>query len=128
MRLDVTDVLRDPAFKDVIDVIRNTSVVDDHGFNVVTPKTYRNVSAVVTQAGGDVLRRQIAGERIEGNISVYTMFRLTDGRDFANNDLTADIVIYDGNKYTVTSVKDYSRWGQGFVAATCELLPLQPTN
>ncbi len=127
MRLDVTSVLANPAFADVIDVIRNVSVVDDHGYNTITPRTIKDVSAVVTQAGGDILRRQVAGEHIEGNISVYTRFHLTDGRD-ATRDLTADIVVYAGNKYTVANVKDYSRWGGGWVNATCELLPLEPAH
>ncbi len=128
MRLDVTPVLRSAAFADTIDVIRNTATVDDHGRNVITPKTIEGVSAVVTRAGGNILRREIAGEHIEGSISVYTHFRLTDGRDATHRDLSADIVVYDGNQYTVTVVKDYSRWGEGYVNATCELLPLEPAN
>lgn len=125
MRLDVTSVLSDPAFQDQVTVIRNKSTPDTNGRVQLTPTTYTGVNAVVTQKNGNILRREAAGERIQGTIAVYTQFQLTDGRD-QTSDLTADIVVYAGDQYTVTLVNDYSRWGKGWVSAVCEMIPVQP--
>lgn len=131
MRLDVTEVLFDPEFMDTIDVVRNTESVDEHGLTILTPQTIRRVKAVITQHNGDILRREMAGQHVEGSISVYTTFELTDGRDIGHKELGADLVVYPsgtGDRYTVTKINNYMRYGRGFVSATCELLPLEPAS
>lgn len=49
------------------------------------------------------------------------MFRLTAGSD---GDSIADIATWQGRDYTAANVNDYSHFGRGFVAASCDLLPL----
>ena len=49
------------------------------------------------------------------------MFRLTDGK---GADSIADVVTWQGRDYTVANVNDYSHFGSGFVAVSCDLLPL----
>lgn len=127
-RLDVTRVLKAPQFKDVIDVIRNAESVDENGMIQIANITYPNISAVVTQSSGDIGRREQAGQRVEGTIMVYTMFHLSEGKDLGGVTMVADIVVYDGVQYTVKQVNDYSRWGKGFVAALCSLIPLNPVG
>lgn len=94
----------------------------------ITPVTFADISAVVTQSSGDIARRETAGQRTEGTIQVYTEFQLSEGKDLGGDTLTADIVVYDGNQYTVYQVNDYSRWGRGFVSAMCSLIPLNPVG
>jgi hypothetical protein len=36
----------------------------------------------------------------------------------------ADLVVWKGARYTVVNVDDYSHFGAGFVAATCDLIPV----
>lgn len=131
MRLDVIDVLYDPEFQDTIDVIRNQEVIDNSGVVTFVPNTIRNVKAVVTQQNGDLMRREMAGQFITGTIVVYTTFELSAGRDIASRELGADVVRYpsgsEGDQYTVTKLKDYSRYGRGFYIAVCETLNLEPT-
>jgi len=118
--LDVTDVLLDPDFMDTGLVCnRMTQTVDGHGRaqNAVTSTTF---AAVVTSDSGDVLTRGSDGSRITGSITLHTPFRLRDGGDGAD----ADEVVWDGRTYTVAKANDYSHFGRGFVAATCDLKPL----
>lgn len=117
--LDVTEVLFDPDFADAIVCERTTQTVGVDGFAVNSPQ-YVPIVGVVTNDMGSVLERIAAGERIYGNIIVHTAFRLRDGDSGA----TADIVQWNGRRYTVARVSDNSHFGRGFTAASCDLIPL----
>ncbi|WP_407733283.1 hypothetical protein [Pseudomonas citronellolis] len=120
-QLDVTEVLLDPDFMDTGLVCkRSTQTVGDNGRadNAVTSIPF---AGVVTSDKGDILERLAGGERKKGSITIHTMFRLTAG---SGEDSIADIVTWQGRDYTVASVNDYNHFGRGFVAASCDLLPL----
>lgn len=121
-QLDVTDVLTDPDFFDQLICIRNLEEVNAQGQSVITQPVGGPITfyGVVTSEQGDILERLAGAERIVGTILVITKFRLTDGR----LNQTADIVQWAGTQYTVKQVNDYSRYGQGFMEATCEIIPL----
>ena len=119
--LDVTEVLIDPDFMDMGLVCkRSNQSIGDNGraTNAVTSTPF---GGVVTSDKGDILERIAGGERKKGSITIHTMFRLTAG---AGEDITADVVTWQGRDYTVANVNDYSHFGRGFVAASCDLLPL----
>lgn len=119
-QLDVTDILADPDFMDTgLECERLTQTITGDGLAVNTP-TILPFSAVVTSDKGDMLVRLATGERAEGSITVHTRFTLND----SSAGQTADIVRWRGRRYTVTLVNDYSHFGRGFVAATCDLIPL----
>ena len=117
--LDVTDVVTDPDFNCPMVVYRNAQQVGQDGIARLTPTGVR-FFGVVTNDKGDVLDRFPGGERTEGSITVHTRTRLIEGK----TGFTADIVEFQGRKYTVAAVNDYSQWGRGFIAARCDLLPL----
>ncbi|WP_354676756.1 hypothetical protein [Cupriavidus plantarum] len=118
--LDVTDILLDPDFMDTGLLCRRmTQTISDRGRATNTPAD-TPFAAVVTSDSGDVLTRGSDGSRITGSITLHTPFRLRDGGDGAD----ADEVIWQGRTYTVAAVNDYSHFGRGFVAATCDLKPL----
>lgn len=119
--LDVTDVLLDPDFMDRGLVCKRTiQVVGDNGrpTDTVTVTTF---SAVVTSDKGDIMERLAGGERKKGSIIVHTIFQLQAGD---GPDQIADVITWKGKDYTVSNVNDYKHFGRGFVAATCDLLPL----
>ena len=119
--LDVTEVLLDPDFMDMGLVCkRSTQTVGDNGraTNVQSSTTF---GGVVTSDNGDILERIAGGERKKGSITIHTLFRLTAGD---GEDIIADVVTWQGRDYTVANVNDYSHFGRGFVAASCDLLPL----
>lgn len=118
--LDVSDILLDPDFVDTsLACTRNAQAVGDDGLAVDTP-TVIPFSGVVTNNTGDLLVRMTEGSRIQGSITIHTRFRLQaggPGRD-------ADIVTWQGRRYTVSSVGDWSTYGAGFILANCDLIPL----
>lgn len=119
--LDVSSVLLDPLFVDSLLCTRNQQTVGENGVATIqtTPLPF---VGIVTPASGFSLERKADGEHASGSITVITRFRLqvtATGND-------ADIVTWNDNNYTVVNIADYSRFGRGFVQATCELLPLIP--
>lgn len=121
-KLDVSSVLKNPMFKEARGAlvrVRNTQTVGDDGRAVNKPcKT--PFDGVVTSDTGDVLTRLAEGSYVKGSIVVHTSCDLIDGTDGKD----ADIVIWNGRQFTVSSVNDYSTYGRGFVAASCEPLKL----
>lgn len=119
--LDVSDVLADPLFADTLTLYRTTETVGSNGRTSVTQAT-STFSAVVTSANGKELERLPEADRVKGGIIVHTVTRLVNG----GGNLAPDEILYLGDRYTVVSLNDYSRYGVGFVAALCVLKPQNP--
>lgn len=118
--LDVSEVLTDIDFwEGGLICLRQPQTVglDGMAVNRQIPIPF---GGIVTQVAGSDLRRGPDGEVITGSILIVTRFRLLDGKSGA----TADIVVRETRQYTVANVLNYSRYGRGFVEATCDLLPL----
>lgn len=120
--INVTPVLASPYFNQgkIFTCIRSKQVQGVDGRPIVT-QTRTPFAGVVTNDDSDVLHRTPEGARITGDIMVHTTFILSDGSDGQS----ADTVLWRGNRYTVTKIRDWSTYGPGFVAATLELFPLQ---
>lgn len=118
--LDVSDVLLDPDFCDNSLVCeRNAISTDNTGRGVIKSETVP-FSGVVTSDKGELLQRGAVGEHATDSMLVITRFRLRD----AGMAATADVVQWDGRRWTVTKVNSYSKYGIGFVEANCEMIPL----
>jgi hypothetical protein len=118
--LDVSDVLLDPDFFDSLVCTRNVQTIGDDGMATNT-STDTPFIGVVTSDSGDILTRMETGSRVKGSILVCTKFRLVESAP----GIDADIVTWDGSRYTVTTVNNYSRYCAGFVEAYCDLIPVQ---
>jgi hypothetical protein len=119
--LDVSDVLDDPDFADdSLICLRNSQTMGSDGRVVSTPPVLIPFSGVVTAMGGQELLRKPDGEYNRATISVITRFTLYTGKPA----LSADVIQWGGNTYTVVQIDDYSRYGSGFVQATAELREL----
>jgi galactose-6-phosphate isomerase len=119
-QLDVSELMTDIDFVETrLTCLRMAQRVGANGLAVNTPIPIP-FFGVVTMIRGNVLNRNAVGEIITGSILICTRFRLLDGK----SGFTADVVLRETRQYTVTEVLPYSRFGRGFVEATCELLPL----
>lgn len=120
--LDVVDVILDPDFIDTVGLsyTRAAQTVGDDGMAVNSDVTLP-LAGVVTNHNGDILRRRSVGEHVEGSIIVHTLTRLTAG---SAPDVPADVVTWQGARYTVAVLDNWSHFGHGFVAAQCDLIPL----
>lgn len=122
--LDVDDILDDSDFCDPTLVChRQVQTVDAHNYPVNTPMDIP-FSGTVTVDRALEAKRMASGENIDGAILIVTSFRLTQGQvaEGINPELDADVVTYCGRDYRVTFVDSYTRYGDGFVQAHCELM------
>jgi hypothetical protein len=120
--LDVTDVLDSPEFVDVFTVIRRSQIITDEGLAQDTPQTFANVGGVVVPNNDVSLNFLPEAEHLQGSISIYTRFRLSDGK----SGIDADLVNWSGREYIVVTTGDYSRFGQGFIRAVAALNVVNP--
>ncbi|HET6804880.1 MAG TPA: hypothetical protein VFH59_05485 [Frateuria sp.] len=118
--LDVSEVLLDPDFADSLVCTRQSQTVGNDGMAVNTT-TDTDFVGVVTAASGNNLVRTPEGAYTKGDICIITTYRL---RASATGDGMADVVTWNGTRYTVTQVNDYSRYGSGFVWAVADIIPL----
>lgn len=119
-QLDVSELMTDIDFwEGNLQCLRQSQTVGANGLAVNVPVSLP-FGGVVTQVAGSDLNRDAAGELITGSILICTSFRLLDGK----SGFTADVVVRETRRYTVANILSYSRYGRGFVEATCDLLPL----
>lgn len=124
--MDFTDVITDPDFNDELMLTRSPELISMDGIANVNPDT-NTFWGIITSKGTKQLVRTPEGEFIKGSITVHTTVRLIAGE----GNTTADIVtwLYRGRntRWTVVNVGDYSQFGEGFVWAECDLIPLRST-
>lgn len=119
--LDVSDILLDPDFSDkTLVCVRSRQAVGEDGIAVNT-KSNIKFSGVVTSNNGDILERISTGERVKGSITIHSRFQLSDG---GGTNMAADVVLWRGRSYTVSSVNDYAHFGRGFIVANCDLIEI----
>jgi len=118
--IDVSAALTDPDMLDRLTCTRTAQVLSGTGVVVTTQQQFLNFYGVVTSDRGFLLKREAAGSRVEGTITVVTKFRL----QAQSPGFTADIVTWDGRQYTVVHTDPYNRYGTGFIQATCDLIPV----
>jgi hypothetical protein len=117
--LDVSEVLTDPDFADSLVCSRLAQVVGADGVAANT-STDTPFYGVVTAASGNNLVRTPDGSYTKGDILVVTQFVLRTGATIG----AADEITWNGKRYTITQVNDYSRYGTGFVWAVADIIPL----
>lgn len=111
--LDVTEVLFDPDFADMFDVLRQSEVVDDSGRAQIGKTRFPNVIGVVTPTAPDTLQRRDDGQMMPRAVSVVTQFRLRG----PSPGFQPDQIVYDNVTFTVTEIVSLTRFGEGFVEA-----------
>lgn len=112
--LDVSDLLLDPDFCEQLSVQRR-QITMVKGRSTTTPVTISPAPyGVVFSITGGLIR---AGDQqnMPATIVVHTPFRLRG----ASPGYEPDLVIWNGDNYAVTAIDNFSKYGAGFVAATC---------
>lgn len=117
--LDVSEALTCPELADRICVWRRPEVVTDKGrTSTAGEEPIRNVVAVVCMAGPDDLERLPEEERMGRVISVVTRFRLRGpAKDLRNQAYQPDVLDWNGDRYVVSWIDPYNRYGSGFIQA-----------
>jgi hypothetical protein len=117
--IDMTDLLSDPDFSDEVLVRRRTETVSEGGVSVVVDEelTMRGIVTV----DGEPIVQDADYMHTQAVIEVHVPERLLD----ATTGHQPDIVVYGGQNFQVRKVSDFSRFGQGFCSAACEMVDLE---
>ena len=115
--IDVSDLLRDPDFTNVVTLIRRSVTVNGHGENVMTESACY-ITAVVQGDNTETLDKLPEGARLSDVITVYYRGTLTAERPGGY----ADIIVWQGKRFQVKEVtEDFLNYGAGFTKALCVL-------
>lgn len=115
--LDVSEVLEDPMFLEMLTVKRRAITIGSNGRETVTETVFNPYGVVNAGSPGDLIRTD-AYEAARNVISVHVKaFRLID----PENGRRPDTVVWQGDEYVVKKSYNYSQYGAGFIAADCEL-------
>jgi hypothetical protein len=122
--IDVSEVLNDPDFQDAFQIIREAETIDQHGRAVDTAGGAKTYYGVIQPASGDTLQLMPDLARTAGTIEVWTQEILQ-----GETDTTApDVIIWQGNTYTVSHTDPWFNWGTGWVHAVCVRRNMTGTN
>lgn len=121
--LDLSDVILDPDFADLVTVRRVAESVNGYGEAVATPTTFTNVAMViVNQSPAEIIRKE-DGTTTPRKASIVTTFRLVA----QSPGYQGDQIDVDGATLTVTEVLPFSRFGAGFCEAIGTYLGSSPS-
>lgn len=119
--IDVTDILFDPDIAgDTFSVIRRMETISDQGRKTISNAQIDGVIGAIFPTGDNSLVRKDDFENAVSTITVVTTFRLRGpSKDESGNKFDADVVLWNGINYIVSSLKPFTQYGPGFVEAEC---------
>lgn len=120
--LDMSDVILDPDFMDLVTVRRMAETVNGFGEAVMTPTTFPNVPMVIVNQSPAEIVRKDDGTSTPRKASIVTTFRLVAQAP----GYQGDQIDVDGSTLTVTEVLPFSRFGSGFCEAIGTYLGSSP--
>jgi len=123
--IDVSYVLRDQMIAgERFQVVRRQETVNSLGISTVKEITLPALGSI-TPTGDNSLVRAEGYQQQAKTIRVITNFRLrgaTIGQNGAN--YQPDIVLWNGSRFVVRTVDDYSQYGAGMIVAECSSIEL----
>ena len=116
--IDMSEILDDQDFTQIVTRIQRTEIVNDYGESVLFNETSQ-IRASITSPNAQELLRFPDATAYKDAITVITKVNL-NGDSFGAQ---PDIIQYHGNNYIVEITNDYNDFG--FNVAFCKLLDLQ---
>lgn len=100
-------------------VLRRRETVDNYGVSQVSV-TYHDAIGFITPSGNNDLARDENYQTQGNTITVITQFLLRGPSKYASAlRYQPDIVRFSGNDYVITTLSDYTNFGNGMVLAEC---------
>lgn len=116
-KIDVSEILCDPDFLDVVQLIKRASTVNQYGEHVLSETTC-NIKACVQSIGSEDLEKMPEGARLHDMIMVYYKGELFPERKGGYS----DIIFWQGYRYEVLTIdQNFLNYGKGFTKAICKM-------
>lgn len=113
-QLDVTELMTDPDFVDVMFQVSRKSATNSYGEIIITECRNKTVGSV-QPADGKTVERLPEAERISNLMSFWingTIVAAEPGK-------YTDILIFKGQRFQVKNVFDWTTWGRGWCEGLC---------
>ncbi|MCK4883532.1 MAG: hypothetical protein KAS30_01550 [Candidatus Diapherotrites archaeon] len=107
--IDVSELMTDPDFTDVVDLITRASSLAK-GVNTLVETTISGVIMVVQPASGQDLEKVPESARGHETRNFYYSGTLSSLRQNGYS----DIIVYGGNRFEVLFVEPWGNWGNGY--------------
>lgn len=113
-RIDVTELMHDPDFVGPITHIFRTSRLNQFGENVLTECAKETQGSVQPISGKEI-------QKIPESLRVADMMTFYFEGEIiaAPQGKYPDILVFNGKRYQVMTVNDWSAWGAGWVEGMC---------
>lgn len=112
--IDVTELLEDPDFTDPLILIHRAASVNNYGENVLV-ETEVETYGSVQPASGKTVQRLPEALRNENIFSFWLKGEIkSDGTA-----VYPDLIYFNGKRYQVKNVFDWTNWGEGFSEGVC---------
>lgn len=111
--IDVSDLLNDPDFADVVTVIRRSQTIGANGRSENYGQYFDDVAMCISPTGRNEIERLDDSQKQLRSIKAITSFRL-QGPTVGQG---SDIVMWQDSAYLVAVVDPYTQFGAGFVEA-----------
>jgi galactose-6-phosphate isomerase len=122
--MDVSVALTNPYTLDSFSVLRRPENINTYGEGSTADTTIDGLYGVIYPEGNQGLERLAEEQRQLKVIAVITKFALRGSSKQSGQNYQPDTVIWNGNNFVVENVEDYSRYGPGFIKATCTIIDM----
>lgn len=113
-QVDVSELLVDPDLVDPIIVIRRIPNIDEYGENKLKEQGFNTIGSV-QPASGKTLQRLPDAFRVANVSSFWIKGKIvSDGQC-----QYPDILVFNGVRFAVQVIFDWTNWGEGFCEGTC---------
>lgn len=120
--IDVTDVLSDPDFADLVTIRRVSETVNGFGESVPASVEFTGIPMVITYQSPAEIVRKDDGTSTPRKASVVTAFQLRQ----QSPGYQGDQIDVDGSTLVVTEVLPFKRFGPGFCEAIATYMGSSP--
>jgi hypothetical protein len=107
--IDISEMITDPDFAIIFQIERQTGGAFEHGEYAETASIF-TVTGIIHPYNPKRQEYDLEGNIITGDIYVYCKHKLCLSRDDAETG-TSDIVIWNGERYKLKDVKNWSQHG-----------------
>lgn len=107
--INISRIVNDPRFSQSFKVLRKSGEWLKGRF--IQNETEINISGVITPAKPKEIEMIPEGDRVGGEISIHTTSKLYVTRSLEDSEGTSDELEWQGERYKLYQVNDYSQYG-----------------
>lgn len=117
-RIDVSELMSDPDFTNVMQVVSRVPVIDSHGENSLIETTLNTFGSIQSVTGKDLERipEALRNHNVRSFWFQGVIVSTAPGK-------YSDVLVFKGERFQVKHVFDWTNWGAGWTEGLCVAEP-----